>query len=313
MKVLVIGGNGFIGSRLAMRLRAEGDAVRVVDVGLPRADIDWRGVNYQQVSLADRTGVAQALVGVDAVFHCASSTVPSTSNLDPIRDIEQNLVGAVHLLEAMRESDVRRIVYLSSGGTVYGHPTVVPVPEGHDLRPISSYGVIKVAIEKYLLMYQALHGIEPVILRPSNPYGPGQLPTGLQGLIASFLGRVAAGDVLPIWGDGEVVRDYLYIDDLIDMLVVAARHTSTGIFNVGSGQGHSVNDIVDVIAAVTERQFDVVRMESRSFDVRRVVLDISRANEVFGWRPRTELPEGVARAWAWINEHSLGLSANPHT
>jgi UDP-glucose 4-epimerase len=308
VKVLVIGGNGFIGSRLVTRLRTAGDVVRVADLGKPRADFEWSGVDYRQLSLADGEAVTQALVGMDVVFHCASSTVPSTSNLDPVRDIEQNLVGAVNLLEAMRKSAVRRIVYLSSGGTVYGHPTIVPVPETHDLNPISSYGVVKVAIEKYLFMYQSLYGIEPVILRPSNPYGPGQLPTGLQGLIASFLGKVAVGEVLPIWGDGEVVRDYLYIDDLVDMLFVAAHHTATGIFNVGSGQGHSVNHIVGVIAEVTQRDTKVLRMESRSFDVRRVVLDISQAREVFGWTPRTELPDGMMQAWAWIKERASGVA-----
>jgi UDP-glucose 4-epimerase len=312
VKVLVIGGNGFIGSRLVARLRDAGESVRVADVGQPRTDVDWRGVDYVRMSLADRGEVARVLDGVGTVVHCASSTVPSTSNQDPVRDIEQNLVGTVQLLDTMREAGVRRIVYLSSGGTVYGNPTLVPIPENHDLRPISSYGVVKVAIEKYLLMYEALYGIEPVILRPSNPYGPGQLPTGLQGLIASFLGKLANGEDLPVWGDGEVVRDYLYIDDLVDMLGLAVRGTQTGIFNVGSGQGHSVNDIIAALAEVTGSQPNVVRMESRSFDVKRVVLDISHAHDVFGWQPRTDLADGLRCAWAWINERADGRAPGQH-
>lgn len=304
MKVLVIGGNGFIGSCLVARLRADCVDVRVADHGTPRAGFDWQGVEYWQVPLSSRSGMVSVLAGVDAVVHCASSTVPSTSNLDPIGDIQQNLIGTVNLLEAMREVGTRRIVYLSSGGTVYGQPTLVPVPETHDLNPISSYGVVKVAIEKYLLMYQELYGLEPVILRPSNPYGPGQVSSGIQGLIASFLGKIRDGNVLPVWGDGEAVRDYLYIDDLIDMLALAVRATGPGVYNVGSGQGHSVNEIIGVIREATGRVPEVESLEQRSFDVRRVVLDISRAREVFGWSPSVDMHEGILRTWEWIRQFS---------
>ncbi|SKC00709.1 NAD-dependent epimerase/dehydratase family protein [Luteibacter sp. 22Crub2.1] len=300
--VLVIGGNGFIGSRLTERLRGRGVDVRILDAGIPRPDFDWQGIDYRRGSLAERGAILESLNGVNVVVHCASSTVPSTSNLDPVGDVQQNLVGAINVLEAMRQVGVGRIVYLSSGGTVYGDPIEEPIPESHELNPISSYGVVKVAIEKYLSMYRSLYGIQSVILRPSNPYGPGQLSTGVQGLIASFLGKILAGETLPIWGDGEIVRDYLYIDDLIDMLCLAVLRCETGIFNVGSGQGQSVNDIVAAIASATGFMPEIVRMEARSFDVKRVVLDVSRARDVFGWTPRTTLSDGIQLAWKWLKQ-----------
>lgn len=303
MKALVVGGNGFIGSRLITRMLAADDQVAVLDTGAARSDFDWSRVDYRQGSLTDVALLDSALEGVDVVYHCASSTVPSSSNLNPVGDIEQNLVGAVHLLEAMRHRGKRRIVYLSSGGTVYGNPSVVPVSEDHPLNPISSYGVVKVAIEKYLLMYEALHGIEPVIVRPSNPYGPGQRPTGVQGLIASFLGKVLSGEPLTVWGDGEVVRDYLYIDDLVEFLWLAGTRPVPGTYNVGSGEGQSVNQIIDAISRSIGRTPDIVRMENRSFDVRRIVLDISRARAVFAWAPSVGLDEGISAARVWIEDY----------
>ncbi|WP_413625499.1 NAD-dependent epimerase/dehydratase family protein [Luteibacter sp. Lutesp34] len=302
MKILVIGGNGFIGSRLVIELRDSGHSVRVVDHGEPRHDLDWSGVDYHRTSLSDRFALTRIFHGIDVICHCASSTVPSTSNLDPVRDIEQNLIGAVNVLEAMRASNVRRIVYLSSGGTVYGNPRIVPVPEEHELSPISSYGVVKVAIEKYLLMYQALYGVEPVILRPSNPYGPGQMTSGLQGLIGSFLGKLAEGSELPVWGDGEVVRDYLYIGDLVGLIRLAIERPTTGIFNVGSGTGCTVNEIISELRRVTGLEPQIRRMDGRSFDVGRVVLDITRAKQTFGWAPSVRLDEGLDLAWQWVRQ-----------
>lgn len=306
MKALVVGGNGFIGSRLVTRVLEAGDRVTVLDIGAPRSDLDWSQVDYRRGSLADAAVLESALDGVDVVYHCASSTVPSSSNLNPIGDIEQNLISAVRLLEAMRGMSTRRIVYLSSGGTVYGNPSVVPVSEDHPLNPISSYGVVKVAIEKYLRMYEALYGIEPVIVRPSNPYGPGQRPTGVQGLIASFLGRALSGEPLTIWGDGEIVRDYLYIDDLVEFLWLAGAQPVPGTYNVGSGEGWSVNQIIDAISRSMGRKPDIIRLENRSFDVRRIVLDISRARAAFAWAPSVGLDAGISVTLAWVEDYLAG-------
>jgi len=300
MRALVIGGNGFIGSGLVLALRARGVEVAVLDPGRPRIDVDWAGIEFIAGSLADAAVTARALAGVDVVFHLAGTTVPGTSNLDPVADVQGNLVATLGLLGEMRAAGVRRIVYFSSGGTVYGNPGVSPVPESHPLHPISSYGVVKVAIENYLHMYQQLGDIDPVVLRPSNPYGPRQSTAGIQGAVAAFLGAAARGEPVRIWGDGEVVRDYLYIDDLVDLAATAGLSQVTGVFNVGSGEGHSLNAMCTLISGVIGRPLAIEYLPGRAFDVRRVVLDVSAAREAFGWSPRTPLADGLARAWRSI-------------
>jgi len=300
MRALVIGGNGFIGSGLVSALRVRGVDVAVLDPGRPRTDMDWTGVEFIAGSLAEAVATARALAGVDVVFHLASTTVPGTSNLDPVADVQGNLVATLGLLGEMRAAGVRRIVYFSSGGTVYGNPRVSPVPESHPRHPISSYGVVKVAVENYLHMYQELGDLDPVVLRPSNPYGPRQSTAGVQGAVAAFLGLAARGQPARIWGDGEVVRDYLYIDDLVELAATAGLSREVGVFNVGSGEGHSLNDLVGIISRVTGLQLAVERLPARPFDVRRVVLDVSAARLTFGWTPSVALEDGIARTWRAI-------------
>jgi UDP-glucose 4-epimerase len=301
MRALVIGGNGFIGSSLVQALRARGVDVAVLDPGRPRADMDWSGIGFIAGSLADAAVTTHALEGVDVVFHLAGTTVPGTSNLDPVADVQGNLVATLGLLGAMRATGVRRIVYFSSGGTVYGNPSVSPVPESHPLHPISSYGVVKVAIENYLRMYQQLGDLDPVILRPSNPYGPRQSTAGVQGAVAAFLGLAARGEPVRIWGDGEVVRDYLYIDDLVALAATAGLSRETGVFNVGSGEGHSLNALVGVVSRVIGRPLPVEYLPGRPFDVRRVVLDIHAAKAAFGWSPTITLEDGIRRTWRAVS------------
>lgn len=300
MRALVIGGNGFIGSGLVDRLRAMRYQTRVLDRSPPRGDVDWLGVDYVVGSLLDSHMLPSLLDGIDIVFHLASSTVPSTSNLDPVADVQSNLVGTLNLCLAMIDAGQRRLVYFSSGGTVYGDPQKLPVPETHPLHPISSYGVIKVAIENYLLMYDRLGSLDPLILRPSNPYGPRQSSAGVQGVIAAFLGKARLGEGVSIWGDGEVIRDYLYIDDLIAFATTAGASKRTGVVNVGSGQGYTLNQIVSLVRDATGARLPVEYAPKRGYDVAEVVLDISRAKAEFGWRPLVNLFEGIQTTWQAI-------------
>jgi UDP-glucose 4-epimerase len=297
VRALVIGGNGFLGSSLVERLRAMGYRTRVLDPSPARADVDWRGVDYVIGDLLDKSLLPSLIEGVDIVFHLASSTVPSTSNMDPVADVQTNLVGAINLCTAMIAAGQRRLVYFSSGGTVYGDPRQQPVPESHPLHPISSYGVVKVAIENYLLMYEQLGNLDPLILRPSNPYGPRQSGAGLQGVIAAFLGRARLGEGVRIWGDGEIVRDYLYIDDLIDFAATAGTGNKNGLVNVGSGQGHTLNQIVDLVREATGAALPVEYAPRRAYDVAEIVLDISRARSEFDWHPAMELSAGIQATW----------------
>ncbi|MEQ8376118.1 MAG: NAD-dependent epimerase/dehydratase family protein [Roseibium aggregatum] len=304
MKVLVIGGCGFIGSHVVDKCLQQGLSVRVMDARPELYRPPLPGVDYVFHSLSDHHRLADTLSGVDAVVHLASTTVPSTSNLDPAADISGNLVPTVRLLEAMRASGTRKLVFFSSGGTVYGIPTKDPVPEDHPLNPISSYGIVKLAIEQYLRMEQQLHGLEFVALRPANIYGPRQAQVGLLGVIGTYLRKVAEDAPIEIWGDGSVVRDFVHVEDIADLCHRALISGASGSFNAGSGEGTSISQIVDIIGQTTGRTLEPVYKPGRNFDVPRVVLDIARARATFGWQPAVPLRCGIGETWEWVKQHS---------
>lgn len=297
MNALVLGGCGFIGSHLVDALLVAGCKVRVYDRSpeiyrQPVADVDYRFGEFSDVSL-----LTAALEGVDVVYHLISTTVPATSNLDPVRDVQGNLINTLQLLQLMVEKGNNKIVYLSSGGTVYGVPEIVPIPETHPLRPICSYGVVKVAIENYLQMFHHLYGLQYVVLRASNPYGERQGRTGVQGVIGTFMRKVMAGEAVEVWGDGSVVRDFIHINDLIDLCVLAGTQDVGGIFNAGSGVGHSINEVIAIVGQVTRKPIAVHYRAARGYDVPRVILDVGRAFSAFGWRPETRMEHGLQTDW----------------
>lgn len=302
--ILLIGGCGFIGSHVADSLLAHGLGVRVFDRRPEAYRPPLPGVEYITGNLADTSQVYEAMSGVEAVIHLASATVPATANLDPVADITGNLVATVRLLEIMRTTKIRKLVYLSSGGTVYGIPETDLVPETHPLRPINSYGIVKVAIENYLHMEHHLHGLQHVILRASNPYGPRQGHTGVQGIIGTHLWRTARGEPVEVWGDGSVVRDFIHVRDLADLCVIATKSDVHGCYNAGSGTGASVAQIVDSISRTVKATGGTPMVPTykpgRSLDVPRVVLDISRARHDFDWEPKIELDEGISESWNWV-------------
>ncbi|MBA3928640.1 MAG: NAD-dependent epimerase [Xanthomonas sp.] len=297
MRALIVGGNGFLGVSLVERLRLLGCSIKVLDARPPRADFDWQGVEYTVGALADEAVLDMALEGIEAVFHLASTTVPGTSNADPVFDVSSNLLGALKLMLAMQRHGIRRMVFFSSGGTVYGEPELLPVPEAHVLKPISSYGVVKVAIEDYLHMYHRLGQLDPLVVRPSNPYGARQAAGGLQGAIAAFLAKARTGEKVSIWGDGSIVRDYVYIDDLVELVARAGLSDYCGVLNAGSGEGFSLNRLCEMIREVTGAALPVEYLPGRAYDVKEVVLDISRATELFDWKPTTSLADGISATW----------------
>lgn len=298
----MIGGCGFIGSHVVDTLLSQGIKVRVYDRSPERYRAVPDSVDFRRGDFADSSSLAEALVDVDVVFHLLSTSVPSTSNSDPVSDIQGNLIGSVRLLELMRNAEVRRMVYLSSGGTIYGPPSTCPVSEEHRESPICSYGVVKSAIEKYILMEQHLHGLSPVILRASNPYGPRQGHDGVQGVIGTFLWCVANGDPVQVWGNGGVVRDFIHVSDLAELCVECGYSDVTGIFNAGSGQGVSIREILDTISEVTQLHIAPSFKPSRGFDVPRVVLDISKIRSHFDWQPKIKLKAGIEETWKWIQK-----------
>jgi len=301
MRVLVLGGNGFIGTHLVEALVAGGTHVRVLSRSGYRHVQPFHGVDYRYADFADSVSVAESLVDMDIVVHLISTTVPATANLDPLADITGNLLPTVRLLQQMRDIGVPRLVFLSSGGTVYGNAKSVPIPEEHERNPLSSYGIVKVAIENYIAMFSSQYGLRSLVLRVSNPYGPLQGHLGIQGVIPTFFQRILAGDEIRIWGDGSNVRDYLYISDLVSSIVLSINQDLAGVYNVGSGQGVSLRDVVSLIEEITGISANVEYLPPRGFDVRKVVLDISKVRQAIDWAPVVSLREGCERYWKWVN------------
>jgi UDP-glucose 4-epimerase len=300
MKALVLGGNGFIGFNLVDRLVEEGHKVRVYDRSSLQLHEQKKNVEYKCGSLNDIVSVTQALHEVDVVFHLISSSIPSTSNLSPVDDIKDNLADTVGLLECMKKMSIHRIVYLSSGGTIYGDSKKEIITEEHDLNPNCSYGIVKLAVEKYLSMYARLYQFEPVILRVSNPYGPRQGKAGLQGLIGTVLAKVIKNESVEIWGNGEVIRDYIFVTDLVDACIRAINSNVSGIFNIGSGVGHSVNQIIKYIEELTDKEIQVNYTKAREVDVKKVVLDVGKAKRELEWEAKININEGLKEHYNWM-------------
>jgi UDP-glucose 4-epimerase len=304
MKVLVLGGNGFIGSHIVDRLLAHGHSVRVFDRQPERFRAPLPSVDYYLGDFADRMALVEALTGADAVYHLVSTTLPGTADLDPKSDIQDNLVGTINLLESMQRVGSRRVLFLSSGGTVYGIPEKIPIPETHPLRPINSYGIVKSSIEHYLDLYRRTRGLSPLIIRASNPFGPRQTHHGVQGVVSTFLRAVLSGRHIEIWGDGTIVRDYLDVRDLAEICVLAGTSNNEGAYNAGSGHGLSINEIVQAVRKVTKSDFETIYKPGRSVDVPSSVLDCSRAETDFGWKCQNQFDSTLKITWEWLKNNT---------
>jgi UDP-glucose 4-epimerase len=308
MKFTVFGGGGFIGSAIVDRLLAEGHAIRVFErprVAPYREFAAGERVEWETGDLLSAHDVAQAIAGSDAVIHLVSTTLPKSSNDDPAYDVSTNVIATLSLLDAMVEQGIKRIIYISSGGTVYGTPQYVPIDEKHPTDPEVSYGITKLTIEKYLQLYQRLHGLRATILRVANPYGERQRVETAQGAVGVFLHRVLSGQGIEIWGDGSVMRDFIYVGDVADAFVRATKYEGkTTVFNIGSGVGTSLNELVRAIGEVTGATPTCNYLPGRAIDVPVSVLDCSLAMRELGWSPQVSLPDGLARTVRWLQGQS---------
>jgi UDP-glucose 4-epimerase len=312
-KALVTGGCGFIGTNLVGRLVEDGMAVNVLDVAATEGLTDARGVRFYHGDMGSSDALLNAVDGVDVVFHLAWSTIPKTSNEDPIFDVNSNVAGTLKLLQACVSKGVKKVCFISSGGTVYGVPKSAPLDEDSPTEPINSYGITKLCVEKYLMLFNRLHGLDYVVLRPSNPYGPYQNPLGQVGTVAVFMYRAMTGLPISIWGDGRVVRDFVFIGDLVEAMVRASRagDTEHKVFNVGSGEGIAVIELLDRVRAVVGREPEVIFEERRSFDTPVNVLDNGRARAELGWSPGTGLTEGLEKTFRWMREWLVSTGRLP--
>ena len=303
-RFLILGGAGFIGSHLCDALLSAGYSVRLFDrLGVPpyRVFTEQEPIEWIQGDFSSTADIEKAVDGCQIVFHLVSTTLPKSSNDDPIYDVESNVVGTLRFLDAARHAGVEKIVFVSSGGTVYGVPRVIPISETHPTDPVSSYGIGKLAIEKYLHLYEVLHGMNYCVLRLANPFGERQRANAAQGAVAVFMNRAIHNQPIEIWGDGSVVRDYIYIANVVDALVKAAFYSGKErLFNIGSGQGKSLNDILAAIEVLLNRPVNRTYLASRSFDVPANVLDITHAQKHLAWSPQVSFEAGLTGTFRWL-------------
>ena len=304
MNVLIIGGNGFIGSHLVDIFLQNGHKVRVFDYSSEKYRDKIKDVDYRIFNFDNTAELTESLADIDIVYHLAGSSVPSTSNLDPAMEIQKNLLPTIRLLEIMVKLNTKKIVYFSSGGTVYGNSIISPIHEDQNLAPISSYGIIKVTIEHYLKLYERLYGIKALIIRPSNPYGPRQGHQFTQGVISTFLRKIQSGEELTVFGDGKSTKDYIYISDLVEACYKLSLSNDSSEYNIGSGIVASINEIIEVISEVTKKRPKINYTESKEYDVQNFVLDISKLKKVIKWLPKISLRDGIQKHWDWIIENS---------
>ncbi|MCH5275266.1 MAG: NAD-dependent epimerase/dehydratase family protein [Lachnospiraceae bacterium] len=310
-KVLILGAAGFIGTNLTLRLLLEKKQLVLFDRREAQFD--------PKVCEAVRQGKAEFLTGqflednwkmqanllreVDMVYHLVSTTCPTNSNQDAAREMEENVIATMHFLDACVEHGVRKVIFLSSGGTVYGKEHTGICKEEEEAFPITVYGVQKLTIEKILYLYWQMHGLDYRIVRLSNPYGPYQRPNGIQGVVTTFTWKALHDEPILVYGDGSVVRDYIYIDDAVEgILRIAEQQGNHRLYNLGSGRGRTVDEVIQTIARVLQKQMKVSYQSSRAVDVPVNVLDVSRFKQDFGGFLPIELEEGIQRLASFFKE-----------
>jgi UDP-glucose 4-epimerase len=301
---VVLGGGGFLGINLCRHLSALGYSVRAFGrQGLFPAALT--NIDFRPGDFSDRAAVADALQGSEIAFHLIHSTVPYSANLDMAADIRDNLIPSIAFFDLARSAGVKRVVFLSSGGTVYGKSKQIPITETASTDPITAYGISKLAIEKYLALYQLHYGLDYRILRVANPFGAFQIPTKRQGLIAEIISRAMNSEAVEIWGDGTVVRDFIFVDDVANALEIAAIDNSDErVFNIGSGVGHSVRDVLTAIENSLGLKINIIWKGERAVDVPISTLSVRRAQETLGWSPKTSFESGIAQTISWWRDNA---------
>jgi UDP-glucose 4-epimerase len=311
--VVVTGGAGFIGSALVDRMMAEGHHVHVVDnlatgslanlADARRSDVGRLTFHQLDVRSPDLTELVSRC-HPEVIFHLAAQADVRVSVADPVLDADVNVIGSLRVLEAARVSGTRKVVFASSGGTIYGDPDpeLLPVKESHPQQPLSPYGVAKKVVSDYLFAYRQLHNLEFTSLALANVYGPRQDPHGEAGVVAIFAGRLLEAKPCTIFGDGTQTRDFVYVDDVVDAFARASDRGGGLLLNIGTGEETSVNDLYAAMAAKAGSDQPAAQAPARSGELQRNCLDPGRAGIHLGWKPWTSLEEGVGTTLDWFRE-----------
>lgn len=293
----IYGANGFIGRHLVRRLAESGVVIRAVSRKFDQnfAKSFAQLVEFVEADLRQPLDMASTLQDVDTVVQLVSTSSPGMKNDHAIADIAENVVPHVQFLQSCIRAGVKRYIFISSGGTVYGPGAPVPTPETSQTNPINSHGLTKLVVEKYIQMHGHVDGLEYIILRVANPFGPGQEFRKGQGLIPAILDHWRKDLPVKIFGNGMALRDYLYIDDLIDAIEAAVMLSGQPrlIVNVGSGEVRSVIEVIEAIETATHHKFKREYIEARTTDVDVANLDIAFAKKILKWAPKTKFEDGV--------------------
>ncbi|HEY2954302.1 MAG TPA: NAD-dependent epimerase/dehydratase family protein [Candidatus Eisenbacteria bacterium] len=307
MRILVTGGAGFIGSHVADRFLALGHEVAVLDnLSTGFREFVPRAARFVQADVTD-AGAVDRCVGEwrpEVVSHHAAQIDVRKSVEDPVHDARVNLLGGLELLRACTRHRVRKFLYASTGGALYGEGRQLPATEDHPVNPESPYGASKHALEHYLYLWKLLHGLDYTVLRYPNVYGPRQNPHGEAGVNAIFIGLMLEGKRPRIFGTGEQLRDYVYVGDIVEANVLALDRGSGETVNIGSGLGVSVNRIFTELKSILGFEGEAIHDAPRPGEVQRIYLDATRAGTVLGWTPRVGFREGLEKTVAWAREQS---------
>jgi UDP-glucose 4-epimerase len=304
-RCIIYGGAGFIGCHIAEELIRGNYHVTVFDkINASKKNVEHvlDKISFIEGDFCNRMDIADSLKNQDFAIHLVSSTLPADSNLNPVYDVETNIISSLNFFEECIANRVRKVVFISSGGTVYGPPVRVPIGEDHPTQPTNSYGITKLTIEKYLALYKNLKGLDYTVLRLSNPFGERQNPKLGQGLIAAFLYKIKNKKPIEVWGDGTIVRDFFYIKDGAEAIALALQTDSKyNVFNISSGSGLSINQVLEKFRKVLNLKFRVRYKPARRFDVQTNVLDNRRARKYLKWQPATGFDDALKLTWSYID------------
>ncbi|MDD5396689.1 MAG: NAD-dependent epimerase/dehydratase family protein [Candidatus Moranbacteria bacterium] len=307
-KILILGADGFIGSNLAKSLNKD-EKYKIFAFDLFKdgfsKNLDCFGDDFIMIqgNFLNRDDLKKALKGIDYVFHFISLTTPGSSMNDPLIDIDTNIRGTITLLDECANAKVSKVIFSSSGGAIYGDTQKELLNENDSTNPISPYAISKLTIEKYLEYYKINRGLEYLILRYANPYGPGQNLVGSQGIIPIFLNLIKQGKPITIFGDGNNIRDYIYIDDLINITkLLFTKTTKYNIYNVGSGFGLSISSLVGMIQEIVGKKIEIDNQPDREVDVKSIVLNMDRTRNEVGNISIINLKDGIRKTWEYLRD-----------
>lgn len=311
MNILIFGAAGFIGTNLTIELaKNSNNNITLVDKKIeffPKIEVfNYSNIKIETANFDLDTDFERLLYGQNVVFHLVSTTVPTTANQRIAEELTSNVVVTAKMLDACVKCQVNRVVFMSSGGTVYGRNNQCPLKESMNTRPISSYGIQKDTIEKLLYLYNYMHNLDYRVIRLANPYGPYQRPNGVQGAVTTFTYKAMKNEKIVVYGDGSVIRDFIYIEDAIKAICqIAFSEDGYKTYNVGSGYGTSIKDVLETIQHTLNLKVDVEYKPGRMVDVPVNYLDISRYESVFGKITMLTLDEGIVKTAEFMKRNLL--------